>query len=79
MNIGQVLETHLGWAADCLGYRAISPVFDGAEEEEIEAELGRAWLMDRAWKAITERAWEWLKEEEYDTVYLEDDEEVRQL
>ncbi len=79
MNIGQVLETHLGWAADRLGFRAISPVFDGAEEEEIEAELGRAWLMDRAWKAITERAWNWLKEEEYDTEYLEDDGEVRRL
>ena len=30
MNIGQVLETHLGWAASRLGFRAISPVFDGA-------------------------------------------------
>jgi DNA-directed RNA polymerase subunit beta len=79
MNIGQVLETHLGWAADRLGFRAISPVFDGAEEEEIEAELGRAWLMDRAWKEITERAWNWLQEEEYDTEYLEDDGEVRRL
>jgi DNA-directed RNA polymerase subunit beta len=79
MNIGQVLETHLGWAADRLGFRAISPVFDGAEEEEIEAELGRAWLMDRAWKEITERAWNWLEEEEYDTEYLEDDGEVRRL
>jgi DNA-directed RNA polymerase subunit beta len=54
-------------------------VFDGADEEEIEAELGRAWMMDRAWKAITERAWQWLAEEEYDTEYLEDDEEVRRL
>ncbi len=79
MNIGQVLETHLGWAADRLGFRAISPVFDGAEEEEIEAELGRAWMIDRAWKQITDRAWEWLKEEEYDTEYLEDDDEVRRL
>jgi DNA-directed RNA polymerase subunit beta len=79
MNIGQVLETHLGWAADRLGFRALSPVFDGAEEEEIEAELGRAWMMDRAWKAVTERAWNWLKEEEYDTEYLEDDSEVRRL
>ncbi|MCK4590964.1 MAG: DNA-directed RNA polymerase subunit beta, partial [Candidatus Latescibacteria bacterium] len=30
MNLGQVLETHLGWAASRLGFRAISPVFDGA-------------------------------------------------
>ncbi len=79
MNIGQVLETHLGWAADRLGFRAISPVFDGAEEDEIEAELGRAWMIDRAWREIGERAWQWLKEEAYDTEYLEDDEEVRRL
>ncbi|WP_119072487.1 DNA-directed RNA polymerase subunit beta [Aggregatilinea lenta] len=79
MNIGQVLETHLGWAADRLGFRAITPVFDGADELEIEAELGRAWLIDRAWNAITARAWEWLAEEEYDTEYLEDDAEVRRL
>ena len=49
MNIGQVLETHLGWAASRLGFRAITPVFDGANEIEIEAELARAWLMDLAW------------------------------
>ena len=79
MNIGQVLETHLGWAADRLGFRAITPVFDGADELEIEAELARAWLIDRAWKSITARAWDWLREEEYDTEYLEDDAEVRRL
>ncbi len=79
MNIGQVLELHLGWAADRLGFRAITPVFDGAEEDEIEAELGRAWLIERAWKDVTERAWQWLAEEEYDTEYLEDDDEVRRL
>ena len=33
MNIGQVLETHLGWAADALGFRVATPVFDGATEE----------------------------------------------
>ena len=79
MNIGQVLETHLGWAADQLGFRAISPVFDGAEEDEIEAELGRSWLINLAWDEISFRAWEWLKSEEYDTEYLEDDDEVRRL
>ncbi len=35
MNIGQVLETHLGWAANRLGFRAVTPVFDGANEREI--------------------------------------------
>ncbi|MBI5957285.1 MAG: DNA-directed RNA polymerase subunit beta [Chloroflexi bacterium] len=79
MNIGQVLETHLGWAADRLGFRAVSPVFDGADEAEIEAELGRSWMIDRAWHEISDRAWAWVKEEGYDTEYLEDDEEVRRL
>jgi DNA-directed RNA polymerase subunit beta len=57
MNIGQILETHLGWAASRLGFKTISPVFDGADELEIQAELARAWLMDRAWDVFTERAW----------------------
>jgi len=35
MNVGQILETHLGWAGAKLGFRAITPVFDGATEEEI--------------------------------------------
>ncbi len=52
MNIGQVLEVHLGWAAKRLGFRAMTPVFDGASEEEIEAELARAWIVDQAWKEI---------------------------
>ncbi|MDD5681550.1 MAG: DNA-directed RNA polymerase subunit beta, partial [Candidatus Omnitrophica bacterium] len=44
MNVGQILETHLGWAAQALGYRAISPVFDGATESEIKSELEKASL-----------------------------------
>jgi len=35
MNVGQILETHLGWAATVLGFQAVTPVFDGATEEEI--------------------------------------------
>ena len=35
MNLGQILETHLGWAAAVLGFQAVTPVFDGAKEEEI--------------------------------------------
>jgi len=77
MNIGQVLETHLGWAAHRLGFRAITPVFDGASEDEIEAELARAWIIDQAWKEAGEKAWEWLKSQEYDPTMIEDDEEVR--
>ncbi len=44
MNLGQVLETHLGYAAHALGLKVASPVFDGASEETIESELGRAGL-----------------------------------
>ncbi len=35
MNVGQILETHLGWAAAVLGFQAVTPVFDGATEKEI--------------------------------------------
>jgi len=44
MNLGQVLETHLGYAAHALGLKVASPVFDGASEELIESELARAGL-----------------------------------
>jgi len=44
MNIGQVLETHLGWAAKALGFRVATPVFDGATEEDISAMLQEAML-----------------------------------
>jgi len=79
MNIGQVLEVHLGWAAKRLGFRAVTPVFDGASESEIEAELARAWLVDEAWKESAAAAWKWLKEQEYDENSIQDDDEVRSL
>ena len=44
MNLGQLLETHLGWAARELGFRVATPVFDGARESEIEALLEEAGL-----------------------------------
>ena len=44
MNLGQIMETHLGWAAGTLGSKIASPVFDGATEEDIEALLRRAEL-----------------------------------
>ena len=44
MNIGQILETHMGWAAEKLGYKVATPVFDGASEEMIHNELERAGL-----------------------------------
>jgi DNA-directed RNA polymerase subunit beta len=42
MNVGQILETHLGWAASKLGFRAVTPVFDGASEEELRKALTEA-------------------------------------
>ncbi len=44
MNIGQILETHLGWAAQALGYKVASPVFDGVKLDQIKAELKKAGL-----------------------------------
>jgi DNA-directed RNA polymerase subunit beta len=37
MNVGQILETHLGWVAKVLGFKAVSPVFDGATEDDIQS------------------------------------------
>jgi DNA-directed RNA polymerase subunit beta len=44
MNVGQILETHLGWAMKVLGYQAVSPPFDGAKEAEIHELLKKAGL-----------------------------------
>jgi len=48
MNIGQVLETHLGWIAEKLGFKVLTPVFDGADDIAIEDALARAWIAQRA-------------------------------
>ncbi len=48
MNIGQVLEAHLGWAAQTLGFKALNPIFDGADALTIEDALAKTWI---AWKA----------------------------
>jgi DNA-directed RNA polymerase subunit beta len=42
MNVGQILETHLGWAARVLGLHFATPVFDGATEKEIKKKLDEA-------------------------------------
>jgi DNA-directed RNA polymerase subunit beta len=44
MNVGQILETHLGWAAKTLGLQVATPVFDGATEKEIKELLNKAGL-----------------------------------
>ncbi|MFN8443625.1 MAG: DNA-directed RNA polymerase subunit beta [Caldilineaceae bacterium] len=79
MNIGQILEAHLGWAAGRLGFMAETPVFDGAKEHEIEAELCRAWLIDRAWQAAAENAWLKMKDENVSAEELRDDDDARNI
>jgi DNA-directed RNA polymerase subunit beta len=49
MNVGQILETHLGWAMTVLGQQAVTPVFDGGTEDEIFH------CVDEANKALKER------------------------
>ncbi len=76
MNIGQVLETHLGWAAKALGFRASTPVFDGADDGDLDDSLARAWMAAESGAVyyIDPRdygfdepvAAEWLKEHGYD-------------
>jgi len=48
MNLGQVLETHLGWAAQMLGMKVLTPVFDGASDVAIEDALARTWLAQKS-------------------------------
>ncbi|MFH1775716.1 MAG: DNA-directed RNA polymerase subunit beta [Chloroflexota bacterium] len=48
MNIGQILETHLGGAAQILGFRVLTPVFDGARAIDIEDALARVWIAQRS-------------------------------
>ncbi len=48
MNVGQVLETHLGWAAKLLGMKFATPVFDGIKEKEIRGYLKQAGLPEHA-------------------------------
>ena len=53
MNLGQVLETHLGWAARGLNFRANTPVFDGADDAAIEDSLARIWFREREDSILT--------------------------
>jgi DNA-directed RNA polymerase subunit beta len=48
MNLGQVLETHLGWAAKHLNFRAVTPVFDGAKDIQLEDSLAWVWFLQKA-------------------------------
>ncbi len=76
MNLGQVLETHLGWVANFLGFRAVSPVFDGATDTAIEDGLGRVWLIQTSggvdWHdpetpaVMWDHVFEWIRGRGYD-------------
>jgi DNA-directed RNA polymerase subunit beta len=85
MNIGQVLEAHLGWAAQTLGFEAVNPIFDGADALTIEDALAKMWI---AWKASAvnfspedpgnartdlERVGEWLSSHGFDAAEIMND------
>ncbi len=85
MNLGQLLETHLGWAARELGYAAVTPVFDSASDIAIEDSLARAWFVKasgaRDFRNFSEqyefdrqRVADWLAERDYryDELWQED-------
>ncbi len=84
MNLGQVLETHLGWAAQTLGFRAQTPVFDGAKDVAIQDALARAWFVKRSGAQGHQEAGPiddaklsaWLKERGYDKAALWDETKV---
>ena len=75
MNLGQIMETHLGWAAKTLGFKARTPVFDGANDVIIEDHLARSWFvtesnaLDKTKSDDSEINWElvdeWLEERGY--------------
>ena len=48
MNLGQILETHLGWAAKMLNFNAETPIFDGAKDLSIEDSLARVWFLQKS-------------------------------
>ncbi|HYL38546.1 MAG TPA: DNA-directed RNA polymerase subunit beta [Bryobacteraceae bacterium] len=62
MNVGQILETHLGWAAHALGLHFATPVFDGATEKEIKSQLKAAELPSsgkvQLWDGLSGQAFE---------------------
>ena len=84
MNLGQVLETHLGWAARGLNFHALTPVFDGATDDSIEDSLARLWFAEQSGAVDTGPTdWspkidydlvnEWLRERGYDSKRIFDD------
>ncbi len=84
MNLGQVLETHLSWAAQFLNFRATTPVFDSAQDVSIEDNLARVWFAQKS-NAVSsapnshspgldvEKVKNWLDARAYDYQRLYDD------
>ena len=88
MNLGQVLETHLGWAARGLNFRANTPVFDGARDAAVEDALARVWFTEQAGAAQIgdfaespavdySKVDRWLEERGYDPTEIFDEHESK--
>ena len=73
MNVGQILEVWLGWAASRLGMRCEVPVFDSATVHDIEAELARAWIFDQSQKDFRNEAWYMMTRWKRETMVIEDE------
>ncbi len=69
MNLGQILETHLGRAADILGFKARTPVFSGADTVTVEDMMSRAWVVTESKsikkKDLDDDSIDWSKVEEW--------------
>ena len=83
MNLGQVLESHLGWAARGLNFQALTPVFEGADDDNIEDSLARWWFAQQAGAndpegevgVDTDRVYAWLADQGFDPDKLYDENE----
>ncbi len=83
MNLGQVLESHLGWAARSLNFQALTPVFEGADDNNIEDSLSRWWFAEQAKAADNSagpeaeidlrKVYVWLREQGFDPEAIYDE------
>ena len=83
MNLGQVLESHLGWAARNLNFQALTPVFEGADDDNIEDSLARWWFGQQANAAENgtdsdgavdlDGVYDWLREQGFDPEVIYDE------
>jgi DNA-directed RNA polymerase subunit beta len=84
MNIGQILETHLGWVAQVLGAKVMTPVFDGATDADIECGQSRVYITQKCEAAVLnpedgkttldlDKAKQWLTDQGFDAEKVFDD------